>query len=153
MKISLISPYVNWSQSLSKSLLDQFLTFKIWGTKVQSFPKWHKRLKRLLLSIFHLDKFFLKKYLHAYYWLKNFGNSPQYTVWKIKESGTVKNYYQKTQIVAQYCYWTLFLCKWKYISSWMTSVNTNVGHIYTYCCYSCLHQKFLRGGLCLSFSS
>ena len=45
MKISLISPYVNWSQSLSKSLLDQFLTFKIWGTKVQSSPKWHKRLK------------------------------------------------------------------------------------------------------------
>ena len=47
MKVSLISPHVNWSQSLSKSLLDQFLTFKIWGTKVESPPKWYKRLKFL----------------------------------------------------------------------------------------------------------
>ena len=47
MKISLISPHANWSQSLSKSLLDQFLTFKIWGTKVESPPKWYKRLKFL----------------------------------------------------------------------------------------------------------
>ena len=30
-----------------KSLLDQFLTFKIWGTKAESPPKWYKRLKFL----------------------------------------------------------------------------------------------------------
>ena len=47
MKISLISPHANLSQSLSKSLLDQFLTFKIWGTRVESPPKWYKRLKFL----------------------------------------------------------------------------------------------------------
>ena len=57
---------------------------------------------------FHLDNFFLKKFLQVFHWLLNFGNSPLNTVWKLKKMQLVKNDFQKAQIVTHYCYWTLY---------------------------------------------
>ena len=62
--------------------------------------------------------------------LLNFGNLSLNTFWKLKKVELVKNDFQKAQIVTHYCYWTLFLSNWKYISSWLISLNTNV--VYTF---------------------
>ena len=77
--------------------------------------------------------------------LLNFEYSPLFTFQELKKVELDKNDFEKAQIVTHYSYWTLFLRKWKHILSWLISVNTNVVHIYTYCCY-CL-WSCLCGGL------
>ena len=84
------------------------------------------------ISTFHFPtlQFFFQQISSSVPFL-NFENSPLYTFWILKKVELVKNDFQKAQKVTHYHYWTLFLSKWKYILSWLISVNTNVVHSYT----------------------
>ena len=47
--------------------LDQFLTFTIWGTKVESPPKWYKRLKCHFISAYVNEQKFMLNLFELFY--------------------------------------------------------------------------------------
>ena len=79
----------------------------------------------LPLSIFHLDKLFFKTFLLVYHFQILEIHHRLYLFQRLQKVELVKNDFHKVQIVTHYCYWTLFYSKWKYILSWLISVNMN----------------------------